>query len=247
MPYEFEKNAILNNVHLNQGHLGYQRLYKGIREKKYYWKGMVEDCKQYVSKCVVCLKQRGGKRLTLAPKNIETKGSKERYVADGWKLFKELSESTGFMWVIDIIDYFSKFMGSFPIKENNAENALTAIKEFCYFVGYPKILQTDNGMEYNNNIIENFCNKYNLKHINSRPRHPQTNGVVEVVHKEIRKYVILKYSEFSNDFNLKDTLLEAVNIHNHNTHTTTGYKPIELINNNDDDIKKKFLKILKSL
>ena len=113
-----------------------------------------------------------------------------------------------------------------------------AIKEFCYFVGYPKILQTDNGMEYNNNIIENFCNKYNIKHIKSRPRHPQTNGVVEVVHKEIRKYVILKYSEFSNDFNLKDTLLEAVNIHNHNTHTTTGYKPIALINNNDDDIQK---------
>ena len=55
---------------------------------------MVEDCKQYVSKCVVCLKQQGGKRLTLAPKNIETKGSKERYVADGWKLFKEISEST---------------------------------------------------------------------------------------------------------------------------------------------------------
>ena len=45
--------------------------------------------------------------------------------------------------------------------------------------------------------------------------------------------------------NLKDTLLEAVNIHNHNIHTTTGYKPIELINNNDEDIKKKVLENIK--
>ena len=132
-------------------------------------------------------------------------------------------------------------MFSFPIKENNAQNALMAIKEFCYFVGCPKILQTDNGMEYNNSIIEDFCNKNNIKHIKSRPRHPQTNGVVEVVHKEIQKYVILKYSENSNDFNLKDSLLEAVNIHNHNTHTTTYYKPIDIINNNDDEEIKKIV------
>ena len=81
--------------------------------------------------------------------DIPTKGAKERYVADGWKLYPELSESTGYTWIIDIIDYFSMFMGSFPVKENNAENALIAIKEFCYYVGAPKILQTDNGLEYN--------------------------------------------------------------------------------------------------
>lgn len=83
-------------------------------------------------------------------------------------------------------------MGSFPVKENNAENVLLAIKEFCYYVGFPKILQTYNGLEYNNSIIDNFCINNNIKHIKSRPRHPQTNGVVEVVHKEIRKFFFVK-------------------------------------------------------
>ena len=162
-------------------------------------------------------------------------------MADGWKLHNELAEITGYRWVIDIIDYFSKFMGSFPITENNAENALISIKEFCSFVGYPKILQTENGLEYANNKIEDFCTDNNIIHIRSRPHHPQTNGVVEVVHKEIRKYVLIEFAKCSKDFNLKNVLLDAVNTHNHNVHSTTGFKPIDIINNTDENIKDQVL------
>ena len=37
---------------------------------------------------------------------------------------------SGFKWVVDIIDYFSKFMGWFTVVENNANNLLNGIKEF---------------------------------------------------------------------------------------------------------------------
>ena len=70
--------------------------------------------------------------MALEPKQIVSKGAKERYAIDGWKLHSELAEESGFKWVIDIIDYFSKFMGSFPVIENNAKNILIGIKEFCY-------------------------------------------------------------------------------------------------------------------
>lgn len=59
---------------------------------------------------------------------------------------------------------------------------------------------------------------------------------------------MLKYSENNKEFNLKDFLLDAVNTHNHNIHITTGFKPIDIINNIDDDIKNKVLEnIEKSL
>ena len=124
---------------------------------------MYEDCKSFVENCTTYLKLRGGKKLTLTPKHIITKGAKERYVIDGWKLHNELAEYSGYKWVIDIIDYFSKFMGSFPVVENNAINVLNGIKEFCYYVGFPKIIQTDNGAEYNNNLFAEFCDKNNIQ------------------------------------------------------------------------------------
>lgn len=85
-------------------------------------------------------------------------------------------------------------MASYPVTSIDANNSLICIKEFCMMVYYPQILQIDRGVEYNNKIIYNFCNVYNIKHILSSPYHPQINGVVEVIHKEIRKNVIISYS-----------------------------------------------------
>ena len=84
------------------------------------------------------------------------------------KLISLMKES-GYKYVIDIIDYFSKYMGSFPVSDNNGKNALLSIKEFCIYIGFPKILQTDNGPEYCNNLIDTFCAENNIKHITILP------------------------------------------------------------------------------
>lgn len=132
-------------------------------------------------------------------------------------------------------------MASYFITSNDANNFLICIKEFCMMVDYPKILQTDKGAEYNNKIIDNFCCVHNIKHILSIPYHPQTNGVVEVAHKEIRKIVIISYSENPDNFNLKLAILNSVEFHNSNIHTVTGYRPKDLIKNTDEDIYNKVI------
>ena len=99
------------------------RLYKEITSQKYYWKGIIEDCKRHVFNRTIYLRQRGGKKINLEPKSIITKGAKERFVVDRWNLYAELAESRGYQWIIDIIDYLSKFMGSFSSKENNTQNS----------------------------------------------------------------------------------------------------------------------------
>ena len=131
----------------------------------FFWKGIIQDCKEYVNLCPICTKTRGGRPLKLIPKQIITRGARERYVVDGWQIYNQLALETGYKWVIDIIDYFSKYMGSFPVADNNAKNALVSIKEFCIYIGFPKILQTDNGSEYCNDIIDAFCTENNIKHI----------------------------------------------------------------------------------
>jgi transposase len=94
-------------------------------------------------------------------------------------------------------------------------------------------------------MIDKFCINNSIIYIKSRPRHPQTNGVVEVVNKEIRKLVLIKYAEFEKDFDLKTTILDGFNAHNHNVHPTTGYKPCFIINNTEEEIEKKVLENIK--
>ena len=51
-------------------------------------------------------------------KAIITKGPLDRLVADGWMLDNDLKSITGFNWVIDLIDHFSKFLMSIQLKNN---------------------------------------------------------------------------------------------------------------------------------
>ena len=142
---------------------------------------------QYNIVFIMLIKNRGGKKIKLNSKQIITKGSKERYVVDGWQLYETLANESGFKWVIDIKDQFNKFMASFPIVDNTAINALNYIKEFFVFVCFPTLLQTDKGVEYCNNLIKDFCSENNIKYIKSSPQHPQTNGVVKIAIKKLEK------------------------------------------------------------
>ena len=47
---------------------------------------------------------------------------------------------------------------------------------------------------------------------------------------------MIDYSNSTEPFDLKNSLLEAVNIHNHNIHSSTGYRPVDIINNTDEEI-----------
>ena len=97
-----------------------------------------------------------GKNINPKVKFIITKGSLERAVADGWELDENLKKITGFNWVVDILDHFSKFLMSITIKNNNANNFICCLKELYNYVGKPEIFQSDNGLESNNNIIKKY-------------------------------------------------------------------------------------------
>lgn len=94
----------------------------------------------------------------------------------------------------------------------------------------------DNCSEYNNTVINNFLTTNNVKHINSSPRHPQTNGVVEIVHKEVRKNILLNFNQFEDENSFKNLILDCVDIHNNNEDTVTGFKPSFLLKNDDEEI-----------
>ena len=99
-------------------------------------------------------------------------------------------------------------------------------------------------LQNKNHLFEKFCTDHNIKHIFSSPYHPQSNGVVEVAHKEIKKNVIIDFSKHPENFNLKTSLLEAVEIHNNYIHTSTLYRPVELFENTDEEI---YLKVIENI
>ena len=71
---------------------------------------MRNDIINLVNECLTCIREKHGISIKAQPGKIIPNGPKDRYVIDGWKIHSSLVNETGFTWIIDIIDYFSKYI-----------------------------------------------------------------------------------------------------------------------------------------
>ena len=227
IPYIHEKNILINLYHTSNNHCGRIQTINYLHNDKWYWYCMNNDVQEVLKKCKECINPSKFHALKKKNKIIIDNGPHYRYVADIWYLNTQISNKTGYKYVLDIIDHFSKWYGGYLLKTKTADEVLNKIEIYCENFGFPKILQVDNGTEFTNNLLDNYCENNNIRLIHSSPYHPQTNGVCEAVHKEIRKYI---YNEFINneEFNIEDSLFNITKIHNNKIHSTTKRIPKEI-------------------
>ena len=109
-----------------------------------------------------------------------------------WYLPESLKENTSYEYCLDIIYHYSKWLGSYLLKNKSTELVLSKIKTFFRENGKCEIFQTDNGKEFNNIQIKIYLENNNVKYLRSAPYHPQTKGCCEAVHKEIKSYLLRK-------------------------------------------------------
>ena len=106
-----------------------------------------------------------------------------------WYLSEELKTNNEYLYCLDIIDHFSNWMCSYLLKKKSADLVLAKIKSFIRSNGTCDIFQTDNGKEFNNQILKIYLENNNIKFLRSSPYHHQSNGCREDVHK---KFFIIK-------------------------------------------------------
>ena len=164
---------------------------------------------------------------------------------------KFYSKKTDYKYIIDCIDHFSKFYWGYLIRDKTANTTLNKIKNFIGINKKPVIVQTDNGLEFKNKLVENYFKNEGIKHIFSRAHHPQTNGCLERYHRELHKFMKNFLNEKKNfDDCDNEALDEYIRYHN-NTNSTkkssTKYTPNEIRDLDDEDLINNILKnILKS-
>ena len=248
IPYKHEKDIIVKQVHCENNHCGRINTINLLHEEKWYWYGMNKDIGNIIKSCKFCNKPKKFKPMKKKIKIVLDNGPHYRYVADLWYLNQELKDVTDYNYVLDIIAHFSKWYYGYLLKTKTAEEVLKNIEIFMENFGKCKILQTDNGTEFKNTLLERYCLENNIKLIHSSPYHPQTNGACEVVHKEIMKYIYTEYLKNKSDFNIEDELFNIIKIHNNKIHSSTKRIPKEIRDIEDineiNDINEEIVKTI---
>ena len=78
------------------------------------------------------------------------------------------------------MDYFSRWPKARPLRHANATSVATFIykKIICRYE-LPKVIQSDQGTHFVNQVIEQLTERFRIRHSLSSAYHPQSNGLVE--------------------------------------------------------------------
>ena len=83
-----------------------------------------------------------------------------------------------FKWICHLRDHFSKYSVASPMPNKTSEEVVKVVITWIMYFGPPKILQSDNGTEFKG-ALTILLRQHGIKIINGRPRHPQSQGMVE--------------------------------------------------------------------
>ena len=104
-------------------------------------------------------------------------------------------------FIIVAVDYFTKWAEAEPL-------AIITEHKICNFVrraiicrfGIPKALVSDNGKQFGNTKLREFCAELGIKNYYSSPSHPQSNGQAEVTIKTLKAALKTKLEDLKGNW-----------------------------------------------
>jgi hypothetical protein len=87
-------------------------------------------------------------------------------------------------YIIVALDYFMKWAEAMPIFDNTGRTAaLFIFNHIIARFGVPQAIVTNHGSHFRNFMMSKLTEKLGLRHENSTPYYPQSNGQVEAINK----------------------------------------------------------------
>src|SRR6218665_1537718 len=203
------------------GHLGVRRTKPQIRRRT-YWIGWAKDVKRYCKRCRQCCQYRSGLPPRQGPLQPIPCGEPwERVSMDITGPHPRSSQ--GNVYILTIMDQFTKFVEAVPIANQEATTVAKAFVE-TVVVRYEVPLQilTDQGKNFEGHVFSEMCRLLEIDKARTTTYHPRCNGMIERFHRTINSTISKVVEESQRNW---DTVLPYVlRAYRATCHETTGYR-----------------------
>ena len=167
-----------------RAHPGREETLRQLRQK-FHWKGMYSDVQKYVHECNTCNSYKGttDKNVPIGQYPIPTTPF-QRVAVD---LITNLSSTVrGNKVLLVCVDQLTRYTELIPLPNKTGKECALAIFNciFCRY-GPPQLIISDNGTEFNNELMQNLCDVFGVQKVNILPYHPASNGLVERTNRKI--------------------------------------------------------------
>ena len=185
LPFRLFK-TVFNNLH-GHSHTGIKITYKTFAQ--YYYIPFVEKWLSiFIHDCVECQRN---KHFNMKIQTAPTQSFSEHAPSFNYRISMDTKgpinpPSHNKSYIHVIIDAFSHFVVTVPIKSNNAKTAIkTLLHHWIFKFGPPIYLVTDRGSEYVNKEMAQLCTLMGIRHSPRTAYCPWTNVLVEVKNRNL--------------------------------------------------------------
>ena len=142
--------------------------------------------------------------------------------------FQYFSKSNGGMnWCLVVIDLFSKYIVAEALPNKTGPMMAKTLMSIFTKIGWPRILQADNGSEFKNVDVHTLLKEYGVAPRFSRAYRPQTQGQVERTNRTLKGALNADFLAMGT-MNWVERLPIHVNAYNAFTHRSHGHSPFHV-------------------
>lgn len=214
------RKYILAEFHDNRGHRHSKHLVQNILTT-FWWETMAKDAETYVKSCHFCMSTESNPKYKpgfLKPA-MPTKMFSQ-IACDFVGEFKASANKNKHFCVI--IDAYSKYMWTKPVKTADTENAISCLESFTLQFGLCDTYTSDSASYFTSFAFQEMLKKWDIFH-NSFRKVPHCNGQVERSIQSLKKILSEFLLQFGEDW--ESYLQFATFIYNVNYHNTIGCSP----------------------
>jgi len=136
--------------------------------------------------------------------------------------------SKGNKFIITIIDHFTKFEFTFPVRAHDATTVAKYLVERVFWTyGVPLQLLSDRGAEFEGSIFREVCAILGVDKIRTTSYKPSTNGALKQMHQNLNTMLGKLVDEKQNDWDAHVAYVMAA--YNATVHSSTGFTPNRLM------------------
>ena len=153
-------------------------------------------------------------------------------------MIKYSKQNNNYKYILTVIDFFSKFSWGYPLKNKNSKEIINSfIDIFKKFKRKPNFIQSDEGSEFTNKLVQNFFNDNNIKWYHTFNRDIKCS-ICERFNRTILNKIYKNFTLNNNTIWIKD-LNKLVKEYNNSYHRTIKMKPIDASKKSNENIVRK--------
>ncbi|CAF1060608.1 unnamed protein product [Brachionus calyciflorus] len=177
----------LNHESIKSGHLKFDKTLDLIKNK-FFRPKLRSDVKEFIERCIICQKTSDPKNKIRIPLN-PLRPSYPLEIVTTHILGPLKTSKNGFKYILVVIDHFTKWIVLYAIKNIDAKTKAKFFLEFICKFGIPIAFLSDQGKNYQAQLIQELWDLLDIRRLRTSPFHPECDGLSQRLNRTLKRII----------------------------------------------------------